>query len=584
MTRAQTKRFEKEVEKQNDVEAREHQEYRRASTKVAKNLIAVETFGDDADGPMGPVDTRENPFRKEPRRRGVIYLRVSSEAQSGEDKVSLSEQRIVCYEYCDINNIEVIAVFCDVVPGRFKLKDMPDFQRMLDEIRKGGIDVVVCWKGDRLARAVSPANALLEALEGTDTQLEAVREHIDRTYFVLMAWFGGIELGNFRDRSMLGKRGRAKAGMIPCRQICFGYDVDEAGYPILNEKNAETVRYIFKLYVEEGLGMIRLTKRLNSEGIPAARGGKWGYGVVHTILAQPAYIGTWYYGRRRWEYLEQGVRKSEQPEDMWIGVKVPKIVDEMTWHRAQQLKKERRKNSGRNTRTFYLLQHLMTCEPCGRMIGCRKDDRKRIYENGKVRRVKMENPKHHHRFYLCHGQQRDGYKCRTPGSVAAQTLEDAIWSATKHILRNPGEYLSDIESQPLDDDKRNSLHAEVRRVRRVLDDENSAKSFVIRRGALGKLTEEELDEQLNIIRDRIAQYEALLTDLLDQENMVLLEERQRVQITDYLSSISQIVDDLTKEQRRELLKNLYSRISIDGQNAVTLTVALPGDPVPSFGI
>ena len=74
-------------------------------------------------------------------------------------------------------------------------------------------------KGDRLARAVSPANALLEALEGTDTQLEAVRERIDRTFFVLMAWFGGIELENFRDRSMMGKRGRAKAGMIPCRQV-----------------------------------------------------------------------------------------------------------------------------------------------------------------------------------------------------------------------------------------------------------------------------------------------------------------------------------------------------------------------------
>ena len=142
MTRAEKKRSEKDLEKQNDVEAREHQEERRASARVAKSLIAAEAFDDDADGPTGPADARSNPFRREPCRRGVIYLRVSSEAQSGEDKVSLGEQRIACYEYCERNGIEVVGEFCDVVPGR--MKDRPDFQRMLDEIRRGGIDVVVC--------------------------------------------------------------------------------------------------------------------------------------------------------------------------------------------------------------------------------------------------------------------------------------------------------------------------------------------------------------------------------------------------------------------------------------------------------
>ena len=58
---------------------------------------------------------------------------------------------------------------------------------MLSEIRKGNIDVVVCWKGDRLAQSVSPANALLEALEGTETELEATHERLDKHYFVLMA-------------------------------------------------------------------------------------------------------------------------------------------------------------------------------------------------------------------------------------------------------------------------------------------------------------------------------------------------------------------------------------------------------------
>ena len=585
---------------------------------------------------------------------------------------------------------------------------------------------------------VKPFNALLEALEGTDTQLEAVRERIDRSFFVLMAWFGGIELENFRDRAMMGKRGRAKGGMIPCRQICFGYDVDEDGFPVLNEKAAETVRYIFKLYVEEGLGMIKLTRRLNSEGIPAAKGGRWGY-VIHSILAHPAYLGTWYYGVERWEYLgKKKVKKTIQPEDEWIRVKVPQIIDEITWHRAQQLKKERSKQSKRNTRVFYLLQHIMYCEPCGRMMGCRTDRRKRIrlngkvyrvrtenpehiyrvylchgqqrdkyncrqpgsidaqaledavwsateriikvasslssmsdnsevrrttmvkesmdllellrkrgvideitwhraqqlktvrtqqavqaqhasllslatYNvlralwsnastdrwteegcrtdrrkrirlNGKVYRVRTENPEHIYRVYLCHGQQRDKYNCRQPGSIDAQALEDAVWSATERIIKNPQEFLSNLEAQSIDDDKLNSLPAEIRRVRHTLDKENAAKTFVIRMGSLGRLTEEEFDEQLEIIREKVEHNEELLADLLGQENMAKMQEDHKEHIKAYLSSIDQVIGDLTDTQRRELIRLLYTRISIDGQNRITLTVALPGDPSTAIGI
>ena len=384
MTRAQVKRSEKELEKERKVEAQEQQAQRKASVKVSKSLIAAEGHEGNADNQTASVDAR-NILPREPRRRGVLYLRVSSESQDGEDKVSLQEQRASGYEYCERHNIDIVEVFTDIAPGR--AKDRPAFQRMLSEIRKGNIDVVVCWKGDRLARSVSPANALLEALEGTETELEATHERLDKHYFVLMAWFGGLELENFKLRSMMGKRGRAKGGMIPGRIICYGYDVDEDGYPILNEEAAETVRYIYRLYVEEGLGMIKLAKRLNSEAIPSPRGRQWKHSVVNKILSHPAYMGTWHYGTTRWEYLEKRVKKTRLPEQEHIEIRVPQIINENTWRRVQQLKRERLKRAKRNTRTFYLLQHLVYCDSCGRMIGCRTERRKTISKNGESHRV-----------------------------------------------------------------------------------------------------------------------------------------------------------------------------------------------------
>ena len=307
--------------------------------------------------------------------------------------------------------------------------------------------------------------------------------------------------------------------------------------------------------------------------------------MIHAILAHPAYLGTWNYGVERWEYLgKKKIRKTIQPEEEWIRVKVPQIIDEVTWHRAQQLKKERSKQSKRNTRVFYLLQHVMYCEPCGRMMGCRTDRRKRIRVNGKLHRVRTEDPKYIYRVYLCHGQQRDGYRCRQPGSINAQTLEYVVWSATERIVNDPQRFLSNLQTQSIDDDRLNSLPAEIRRVRRNLDKENEAKTFVIRMGSLGKLTEEELDEQLEIIREKVEHEEGILADLLEQENMARMQEDQREHIKAFLSSIDQVLGDLTDTQRRELIRLLYTRITIDAQNRITLTVALPGDPSTAIAI
>ena len=54
-----------------------------------------------------------------------------------------------------------------------------------------------------------------------------------------------------------------------------------------------------------------------------------------------------------------------QPEDAWTGIPFPPLVDEQTWDRAQVIKKQRTSLSKRNTKIFYLLQHLLRCAECG---------------------------------------------------------------------------------------------------------------------------------------------------------------------------------------------------------------------------
>ena len=50
---------------------------------------------------------------------------------------------------------------------------------------------------------------------------------------------------------------------------------------------------------------------------------------------------------------------------------IPPLVTPETWDLAQLIKKERTIESSRNTKVFYLLQHLVTCDECRRPFGCR---------------------------------------------------------------------------------------------------------------------------------------------------------------------------------------------------------------------
>ena len=62
---------------------------------------------------------------------------------------------------------------------------------------------------------------------------------------------------------------------------------------------------------------------------------------------------------------EDGTKVFDQPKDAWIEVPIPPLIDQETWDMVQILKKQRLMRSTRNTKVFYLLQHLLRCSECG---------------------------------------------------------------------------------------------------------------------------------------------------------------------------------------------------------------------------
>ena len=505
-------------------------------------------------------------------RRAAIYARVSDKSQAEDDKTSLGEQLSDMEAYCAERGLEITARYQEV--GRGWSKSRPEFQRMLADAASGRFDVIVCWKSDRLSRGMYPAAALMEVVEAHGIGLEAVMDAIDMKTFGLMAAIGKIELDNFRERASMGKRGTAKQGRIPVNHVPDGYRVGEDRRPEVDEERAEVIRRIFRHSVEDAMGAPAIAEALAADAVPTATpGARWHAAQVNRILRNEAYKGTWWYGKVRHTATDSGMRRHGQPRERWIGVPFPPLVDEETWERARVLRERRLTRSPRNTKTFHLLQHLVHCSECGMLMGPRVVRTQSTRRRGKTYSYRLETPR---RYYHCYGMGAPyRLRCREHPFIRAQRLEELVWGEVRRVLQDPDLIAAGLAA--LDPGEDGGAADDAARTERELAGVQAEEDRAIRLYVSGKITEQQLDHQRRFIGERL---ERLRARLDEHRARVSAQAGRRVaveQVVEWARRAGGGLDGLSDAERREVLDLLLEEATIDGENNVTLTLAIPAD-------
>ena len=520
--------------------------------------------------------TRAKAQNRTTSQRAAIYARVSDKSQAEDDKTSISEQIGDMEAYCQRQGLTITARYQEV--GRGWSKKRPEFLRMLEDAKRERFDTIVCWKSDRLSRGMFPAAALMEVIEAHQIRLEAVMDAIDMKTFGLMAAIGKIELDNFRERSTMGKRGSAKQGRMPAGAPPYGYRTGDDGRPEIYEPEAEVVRRIFHMYVHEGASALDIIRRLTGDDAPLRNlGSRWHKAYVSAMLRREVYKGTWHYGRARWVVTEGGEMVYPRPRDEWIEVPFPPLVDQETWDRAQTLKKQRKQRSKRNTKAFYLLQHMVSCSECARLFACRSSYRTYSNRNGKSVGRDRITPQRH---YQCYGMLNDRLGCRRPASIRAERLEDLVWSQVRNMVQNPQLIAAGIESMDAEADggTAEQIAGAERDLRKIQAEEERA----IRLYVSGKITEEQLDQQRRFITERLEAARAGLHDLRARESMASEKDLAMANLVQWSRRFGQSLDDLPDEKRRDVLRLLVDRVVIDGDNNVNITLGIATEDLLSF--
>lgn len=156
------------------------------------------------------------------RRRGIVYVRVSSDEQV--KGTSLDDQEKRCIQYCDDNNIEVVKIYREEGASaksadRKVLLEAMEYCHKCHK-NKDQIDVFVVWKIDRFARNTEDHFGVRKILLDYGVRLVSVTELIGsdptgKLMETMLAGFAEFDNAIRRQRCSNGMLARLKSGIWP---------------------------------------------------------------------------------------------------------------------------------------------------------------------------------------------------------------------------------------------------------------------------------------------------------------------------------------------------------------------------------
>ncbi|WUS53600.1 recombinase family protein (plasmid) [Streptomyces mirabilis] len=391
----------------------------------------------------------------------AIYARVSSARQEKDQTIGSQTAALRAHAAGQHLELPEEWVFEDEGHSGATLV-RPALERLRDLVAQVGVDVVLCYAPDRLARKFAYQALLIEEFARAGTRVEFVRgPRGDTPEDQLMVQFQGMfaeyEKAQPMERYRRRKTYRARSGSINVLGgALFGYrylrKTPECGatYEIV-ESEAALVVELFRRYTDDGASIADLTRWLTSSSTPTRTGKtRWDRSVVWGMLRNPVYQGQAAFGKTRTVHESPGlnrrarlegrttpraVKYEDRPREEWITIPVPALVSPATFERAAQRLADNKRFASRNSKVPSLLQGLSACVNCGYgyyRTSTTTTSGKKIY------------------YYRCLGSddyRYEGGRVCTNKPVRADYLDTLVWDRIIGMIADPHLIRSEIDKR-----------------------------------------------------------------------------------------------------------------------------------------
>ena len=307
-----------------------------------------------------------------------MYLRKSRAEEGQSTEEVLAKHRAALYELAGRLGLVVDGIYEEVASGE-KLYARPEMLKLLERIRSGDIDAVLCMDIDRLGRGgMADQGTIFDAFRDAGTLIITPEKTYDLTNDMdiemteFKAFFARAEWRAIRKRMRRGLMQTIEVGGYTANAP-YGYRQCRVGkLPSLEvvEDEAKFVRYIYERYLS-GIGAQTIAQELNAMGSRPRRGADWNRNTVRHILRNPTFAGKVAWNRvKHFRPGDHGKDKHHvvyMPESDWILVDGAHeaIIPWERWQEAQQRRKQRYippSNTGQRANPF---AGIIYCSQCG---------------------------------------------------------------------------------------------------------------------------------------------------------------------------------------------------------------------------
>ena len=326
-----------------------------------------------------------------------IYIRLSKEDEEKEkysESESIQNQRTLLMQYIKENKLNFIAEYVDDGISGTSF-DRPGFNKMIEDIESGKINMVITKDLSRLGRNYVQSGYYTETyfpehnvryiaiLDNIDTATDSANNDIAPFKSILNEMYAKDTSKKINSVLQSKRKQGEYLGTAP-----YGYkkDPENKYHLIIDEEAAKVVKLIFERYLE-GYGTMQIADYLSGQKIPIPsdynkkkRGtksityGLWAQSTVRFILSNEIYTGTVIQGKRK-KLSFKSKKFIDVPEEDWV--RVPNmheaIVSVEDYERAKRIIESTK--GSRVVENDYLFKGLLRCYDCKGYIGIRSPDK-----------------------------------------------------------------------------------------------------------------------------------------------------------------------------------------------------------------
>lgn len=230
-------------------------------------------------------------------------------------------------------------------------KKREQFNKMIEDCKAGKIDMIITKSISRFARNTLDCLNYVRMLKELGIGVIFEKENINtldakgEVLLTILSSLAQDESRSISENSTWGIRRRFEQGKVVVNHTKFlGYDKDEEGNLIINEKQAKIVKRIYTDYLD-GKGPNRIARELEEEGVSNWNGkAKWYESSIRKMLSNEKYKGDALLQKTYTvDFLtKKRVENNGEVPQYYVEESHPPIIDKEMWE-AVQLEMERRR-------------------------------------------------------------------------------------------------------------------------------------------------------------------------------------------------------------------------------------------------